>query len=278
MSDTEQAKKLRQVNASTSRDGMAKDQNQPQQPDRPKDDLVKDYEARQTAEATLEQRRKDALERDPAELIRKDARDDNERAAKAQFEQQQQDAAHAKLLAERTAAKEAPEPAPASGYKAYANEPVTEQQQTERDAQTRPHEQTDKQHSNPQMLAAEPVAKLRTESHAKDTAHEVTAPQLNLQNLSPRQTAAVAKRQKAVAQPAATPPTNQEAQRSIAYYAARRNALTNRHAPLKEMSDRQQMQYAKRASAPVKENTDAKQASAAVASKDKKHERDGNGL
>lgn len=285
MSDTEQDKKLREVNASTMRDGMAKDQNQPQQPQqphRPIDERVKDYEARQAAEVRREQRQSDAAERDPelrAELERRQEREAQERTAKERFEQQQRDAAQAKLLAERNSAKEAQETAAPSGYKAYADQAVKEQeqQQKERDAQTRQREQNYSQQTQPQMLAAEAAAKLRTESQAKDTAHEVTAPQLNLQNHSPRQTAAAEKRQKAVAQPTPTPPTTQEAQRSMAYYAARRNAQTNRHAPLREMSDRQQAQYEKRANAPARENTDARQASAAVSSKDKKHERDGNG-
>ena len=279
MSDTEHDKKLREVNASTARDGMAKDQNQPLQPDRSQDQLVKDYEARKAAEAKTAQRLIDAAEHDPAarvELRRKQEREDQERATKERFEQQQREAAQAKLLAERTA-KKAQEAAPASGYKAYANQPVKEQEQKQPDAQARQREQNYSQQTQPQMLAAETAAKMRTENQAKDTAHEVTAPQLNLQNLSPRQAANAEKRQKAVAQPTPTPPTTQEAQRAIAYYAARRNAQTNRHAPLRDMSDRQQMQYEKRANAPASENTDTRQASAAVSSKDKKHERDGNG-
>lgn len=278
MADAEQNAKQRQVSASTMPEGMAKEQMQPQRPDEPtQQQLLKDLEAREQAKDKRDALYAAAALNNPVsgkEQLRDVLAADNAAVVEARLKQVPQSGKTPEQQATQSAT-------PATGYQAYANEPAKEQDRltaqqraNSYSAQTQPQTQATDDHAQ----RAEDAAKRETERQAKAAALELSkANQTDTTQPMTAQQAQYQKRQKQVAQPAPThAPTDHEAQRAVAYYAARRNAQTNRHAPLREMTEQQQRQFDRRAQMPLRETTD-KQQGAAVANKDKRHEKDGNG-
>jgi hypothetical protein len=282
MADAEQDAKQRQVIASTLPEGMAKEQMQPQRPDEPtQQQLLKDLETREQAKDKRDALYAAAALNNPAsgaEQLRDALAADNAALVEARLKQAQQSG--------KTPEQQATQPAtPATGYQAYANEPAKEQDKltAPEAAQRRDHSysaqtQLQTQSTDDHAQRAQDAAKRETERQAKAAALELTkANQTDATQPMTAQQAQYQKRQKQVAQPAPThAPTDHEAQRAVAYYAARRDAQTNRHAPLREMTEHQQRQFDRRAQMPLRETTDKQQATA-VANKDRRHEKDGNG-
>ena len=282
MADAEQDARQRQVSASTLPEGMAKEQMQPQPPDeRTQQQLLKDFEAREQAKEKRDAQYAAAALTYPAsgkEQLRDVLAADNAAVVEARLKQVP--------LSGKTPEPQTAQPAtPATGYPAYANDlanvqdrltaqEAAQQRATSYSAQTQPQTQATDDHAQ----RAQDAAKREMERQAKAAAHELSkANQTDTTQPTTAQQAQYQKRQKQVAQPTSTPaPTDHEAQRAVAYYAARRNAQTNRHAPLREMTEQQQRQFDRRAQMPLKETTD-KQQTTAVANKDRRHEKDGNG-